>query len=246
MAGRPSSRSTSKDSRRKRSRVSRVRSRHCHSSSPPSSATWPWAVSCAARRSASDATRRHSARARALSRIAGRPLTRSRAGSGSCPSKPIRATSMRQSTDINCEQLAWQARAPAWSAPERKHFRRCLAASAFLFVVYAIFSTGYLHPDEYFQTVEFASSKLGITATADLPWEYREQMRSWLQPALYVMVGEAAEALGLRRPLLLLLVFRLVTGVVAWSALWTLIIAGRRWIEDEDQRRHLYSIATLL
>jgi phosphatidylinositol glycan class B len=153
---------------------------------------------------------------------------------------------MRQSTDINREQLAWQARAPAWSAPERKHFMWCLAASAFLFVVYAIFSTGYLHPDEYFQTVEFASSKLGITATADLPWEYREQMRSWLQPALYVMVGEAAEALGLRRPLVLLFVFRLVTGVVAWSALWTLIIAGRRWIEGEDQRRHLYSIAALL
>ena len=108
--------------------------------------------------------------------------------------------------------------APAWSAPERKHFRWCLAASAFLFVVHAIFSTGYLHPDEYFQTVEFASSKLGITATADLAWEYREQMRSWLQPALYVVVGEAAEAFGLRRPLLLLFVFRLVTGVVASQA----------------------------
>src|SRR5438128_10726003 len=64
-------------------------------------------------------------------------------------------------------------RAPAWSAPERKHFRWCLGASAFLFVIYAIFSTGDLHPDEYFQTVEFASSKLGITDAADLAWEYR-------------------------------------------------------------------------
>jgi len=113
-------------------------------------------------------------------------------------------------------------------------------------MVYAIFSTGYLHPDEYFQTVEFASSKLGITATADLPWEYREQMRSWLQPALYVVVAEAAEALGLRRPMVLLTVFRLVTGLVAWSALWSLIIAGRRWIDGEEARRRLYSIAALL
>jgi phosphatidylinositol glycan class B len=137
-------------------------------------------------------------------------------------------------------------RAPAWSTLERQHFRRCLAASAFLFAVYAVFSTGYLHPDEYFQTVEFASSKLGITDTPDLPWEYREQMRSWLQPALYVVVGEAAEALGIRRPMALLLVFRLVTGLVSWSALWTLIVAGRRWIDGEEQRRHLYSIAGLL
>jgi GPI mannosyltransferase 3 len=138
------------------------------------------------------------------------------------------------------------ARAPAWSTSERKHFRWCLAASAFLFLVCAIFSEGYLHPDEYFQTVEFASSKLGITDTADLPWEYPEKMRSWLQPALYVVVGEAAEALGVRRPMALLLVFRLVTGLVAWSALWTLIIAGRRWIDGEDQRCRLYAIASLL
>jgi phosphatidylinositol glycan class B len=137
-------------------------------------------------------------------------------------------------------------RAPAWSASERKHFRRCLAASAFLFVAYAIFYTGYLHADEYFQTVEFASSKLGITDTADLPWEYPAKMRSWLQPAFYVVVAEAAEGLGLRRPMVLLFVFRLVTGLVAWSALWSLIIAGRRWIDGEDQRHHLYSIAALL
>ena len=137
-------------------------------------------------------------------------------------------------------------RAPAWSASERKHFRWCLASSAFLFVVYALFSTGYLHPDEYFQTVEFASSKLGITDTAELPWEYQEKMRSWLQPALYVAVGEVAEAVGIRRPMVLLFVFRFVTGLVAWSALWTLIIAGRRWIDGEEQRRHLYSIAALL
>jgi hypothetical protein len=113
-------------------------------------------------------------------------------------------------------------------------------------VVYAIFSTGHLHYDEYFQTVEFASSKLGITDTADLPWEYREKMRSWLQPALYVVVGEAAQTLGIRRPMVLLFVFRFITGLVAWSALWTLIIAGRRWIDGEEQRRRLYSIAALL
>ena len=129
---------------------------------------------------------------------------------------------------------------------ERKHFWRCLTASAFLFVVYAIFSTGYLHGDEYFQTVEFASSKRGITNPADLPWEYPDKMRSWLQPAFYVVVGEAAEALGIRRPMVQLFVFRLVTGLFAWSALWTLIIAGRRWIAREEQRRRLYSIAGLL
>jgi phosphatidylinositol glycan class B len=159
------------------------------------------------------------------------------------PKKPPTGTPMHTPS----QQLSFgNDHAPAWSAPERRHFKRCLAASAFLFVVFAIFSTGHLHPDEYFQTVEFASSKLGITDPAELSWEYQEKMRSWLQPAFYVVVGEAAEALGIRRPMVLLFVFRLVTGLVAWSALWTLIIAGRRWIGGEEQRRRLYSIAGLL
>src|SRR5262249_49304749 len=60
------------------------------------------------------------------------------------------------------------------------------------------------------------------------------------------VVGEAAEALGIRRPMTLLFVFRLVTALLAWSALWTLIMAGRRWVDDEEPRRRLYSIAALL
>ena len=135
---------------------------------------------------------------------------------------------------------------PGWIWPERRHFQFCLAASAFLFLVCAVFSAGTHDPDEYFQIIEFASTKLSISDTADLTWEYREQMRPWLQPAMYVGVARAAGHFGIHRPLTLLFLFRLLTAVIAWSSLWTLVAAGRRWFVGEADRRHLYSVAAFL
>ena len=135
---------------------------------------------------------------------------------------------------------------PVWSVAERKHFRFCLAASAVLFVATAVLSNGFLHPDEYFQIVEFASTKLGITDTQDLPWEYPAHMRPWLQPALYFGLTKAVAVLGIHRPFTLLVLFRLLTALVSWSALWALVVAGRRWVGDEAARRKVYSIAAFL
>ncbi len=124
--------------------------------------------------------------------------------------------------------------------------RWCLAASALLFFASAVFSVGQHNPDEYYQLVEFASTKLGISDPAGLPWEYAEQMRSWLQSAIYVGVARAAGYLGFDRPLTLLFLFRLTTAIFTWSALWTLVIAGRHWFGAEIERRRLYSIAAFL
>lgn len=135
---------------------------------------------------------------------------------------------------------------PGWSGPERRLFRICAAVSALLFLVCAIFSSGTHDADEYFQIVEFAGVKLSLSDPAGLPWEYAKEMRPWLQPAVYVGVARAAGALGIHRPMTLLFLFRLVTAIFAWSALWTLVVAGRRWIESESDRRRLYSIAALL
>jgi GPI mannosyltransferase 3 len=135
---------------------------------------------------------------------------------------------------------------PRWIWAERRYFQFCLAASAFLFLVSSVFSTGTHNPDEYFQTIEFTSAKLSITDPAELTWEYREEMRPWLQPAIYVGVARAAGHLGIHRPLTLLFLFRLVTAFIAWSSLWTLVAAGRHWIDGEAERRRLYSIAAFL
>jgi GPI mannosyltransferase 3 len=131
-----------------------------------------------------------------------------------------------------------------WS--ERRYFGACLALSAFLFVTCSFFSVGSYQADEYFQTVEFASTKLAISDPAELPWEYGEKMRPWLQPAMYALVGRAAGYFGIHRPLTLYFLFRLLTAALAWLSLWGLIVAGRHWLNDEAARRRLYAVAALL
>lgn len=135
---------------------------------------------------------------------------------------------------------------PAWSERERRWFRLCAAVSAVLYLASAVFCFRHFHPDEYFQVVEAASVKLGLTDIGDLPWEFQARIRSWLQPAFYVGVARAALAAGIDRPLTWLFLFRLSTGIISWASLWMLIAAGRRWIANEDDRRRLYLIAALL
>ncbi|WP_206682887.1 hypothetical protein, partial [Escherichia coli] len=52
---------------------------------------------------------------------------------------------------------------PAWSERERRWFRLCAAVSAVLYLASAVFCFRHFHPDEYFQVVEAASVKLGLT-----------------------------------------------------------------------------------
>lgn len=135
---------------------------------------------------------------------------------------------------------------PLWSDRERTSFHLCLVLSAVLYFACAFFCDGFHHADEYFQIIEFASSKLGLTPTADLPWEYHAQARSWIQPAIYVGLTKAAAAFGIDQPLTLMFLFRLFTGLISWASLWTLIVTGRRWIADEKDRRAVYLLAALL
>jgi phosphatidylinositol glycan class B len=132
-----------------------------------------------------------------------------------------------------------------WSARERRDFGLCLALSAIFYLACAVFCTGFHHPDEYFQVIEFASVKLGWSETSGLPWEFAARARSWMQPALYVGVAKLAIAFDVQRPLTLQLVFRLVTGLISWCALWLLIGVGRRWFAAEVDRRALYWVAAL-
>jgi GPI mannosyltransferase 3 len=141
-------------------------------------------------------------------------------------------------------------RVDVWPAlakwPERRYFQLCLAVSAMLFLIGSVFSVGSYQGDEYFQIVEFASSKLSLTNASDLTWEYHADMRPWLQPAIYAGVARGAALFGIHRPLTWLFLFRLVTAIAAWGSLWTLVAAGRHWVEGESQRRRLYAIAALL
>ena len=106
-----------------------------------------------------------------------------------------------------------------------------------LILLAAIRSDGFHQADEHFQTLEFAGLKLGRTPASDLPWEFAARMRSWLQPALYVLLVRAAEAAHIRDPFHQAFILRLFSGLVTWMALVVTTRAAWRWVPGDGARR---------
>jgi len=122
------------------------------------------------------------------------------------------------------------------SGDERRFLSTWLAVSFVCLVAAAWRSAGYYHPDEQFQTLEFAAAKLGITPADALPWEFGQRMRAWLQPGLYVLA-----LVGLRRltanPFAWAGALRLVSGLYAWVAVAGLALCCFRWLPEGASRR---------
>lgn len=97
---------------------------------------------------------------------------------------------------------------------ETNYFALALA----LTVAAAIFSASYFHPDEHFQTLEFASLKLGRATPATAVPEYVLKMRSWLLPFVDTMWVRLFEACGLRNPFTQVMMLRLLHGALSLSA----------------------------
>ncbi len=70
-------------------------------------------------------------------------------------------------------------------------YKTLIALSLILHLVAALFSTGFLHPDEHFQNFEFMMGRWGGLGTHYLPWEFGAQMRPWLLPALISLTRAA-------------------------------------------------------
>ena len=122
--------------------------------------------------------------------------------------------------------------------------RRALAVTLCVTCVTAWFSYAYFAIDEHFQVIEPALWKLGEVPSWTLPWEIHERMRPWLQPFLYVVIGRALGAVGVRDPFALGFAFRLVTGLACVGALALYLRTTLPWFDGERRRLHL-RVATL-
>ncbi|WP_293304243.1 hypothetical protein [Pedobacter sp. UBA5917] len=84
----------------------------------------------------------------------------------------------------------------------------------FYFAV-AYFSSGYHHPDEHFQIIEFANYKLGRNSQADLAWEYQARIRPVLQPVFCLIIFKICSLSGIEDPYILAFVLRLISVVIS-------------------------------
>ncbi len=98
----------------------------------------------------------------------------------------------------------------------KSSYKYLFILSLLVFLLTAVFSEGYYHPDEHFQILEFANYKLGNSPAADLPWEFKEKIRPALQPAMVYGFIRVLKSIGIDNPFTYTLLLRIFTALFAW------------------------------
>ncbi len=123
---------------------------------------------------------------------------------------------------------------------------RWLCISAGLHFLAAIFSSGFYHPDEHFQILEFLNFKLGKTPVSDLPCEFARMIRSWVQPALYLSLVKGLSALKIENPFQWAMGFRIFSAMIGWLSTAALMFCCPFWFKNLERRKWaVIALATL-
>jgi hypothetical protein len=136
---------------------------------------------------------------------------------------------------------------PAWavySEIKRDLFIFFSIASVF-YIATAIFGTTYIHPDQHYQSLEWADFKRTGTSEEALPWEYVRAVRPWLLPYIHMWIVEGAEAIGITNPFMQDRVIRLLTAALGLTTLMLFCVTIAWWLPLKGQRRLLVAIVPL-
>lgn len=83
----------------------------------------------------------------------------------------------------------------------------------------AWYSFGFFHLDEHCQIIDFFAYKKGFIPSSALKWEYRDEIRPWVQPFLYWLFSFPLESIfGTISPANYIRSFRFLTGFWGGSA----------------------------
>ncbi|MBI2711439.1 MAG: hypothetical protein HYX41_01060 [Bdellovibrio sp.] len=115
---------------------------------------------------------------------------------------------------------------------EIRFFWKWMGISLFFHLLTGIFSVGYQAVDEHFQILEFLNFKMGKTPLEDLPVEFGEKMRPFLQVWLYGGVIKIAHAFGITNPHTWALLIRELTGILGWLSIVSLAQSALLWFGD--------------
>jgi len=84
--------------------------------------------------------------------------------------------------------------------------------------------TFFFHSDEYFQIVEFASYKLGLSPASVLTWEFKDQIRPSLQPYLFIETYKLLTYIGISNRFTIFSVVHIIIGLLGFGLCNYLII----------------------
>ena len=95
---------------------------------------------------------------------------------------------------------------------------------AFIIQMLTAWHTYFFHSDEYFQIIEFASYKLGITSSKTLPWEFSSQIRPAIQPYLFVWFYQLMTVIGIANRFVIFSLIHILVGIIGFVLCNYLII----------------------
>jgi phosphatidylinositol glycan class B len=114
-------------------------------------------------------------------------------------------------------------------------------SSLFVFIITAFFSEGYYHPDEHFQILEFANYKLGNSPASDLPWEFKEQIRPALQPALAYSTIKFLNFTGITSPFSHALLLRVLTALLSWFVICkSVLFLSKDFVSEKGKKIFIF------
>lgn len=113
--------------------------------------------------------------------------------------------------------------------PEKLNDKKLITLSFIILIIASYFSVGYNHLDEHFQILEFAGSKVNLTAKENLPWEFHEQMRPAIQPGFVVLFWKFFALWGTPNPFLVTFLLRLFSATLSFLSIFMMY---KRYIKE--------------
>ena len=92
-------------------------------------------------------------------------------------------------------------------------------------IISAIFSKGYIHPDEIYQSIEVVN--YGIFGRGFIPWEFIEGARSWVYPGIVYIIFKIMIFFGATDIEIILIGVRLFSGLLSMSMVITAYFFGK-------------------
>ncbi|HNT27721.1 MAG TPA: hypothetical protein PKH10_06035 [bacterium] len=132
--------------------------------------------------------------------------------------------------------------APLLSPELKQRYGHYLLVLLALCLLTAWTTQGYLHADEYFQTIEFASYKLGITKAESLPWEFHSRIRPWLQPGIYYLILKAFSFVGIADRFVQVLLLHFLSAFLSIATLLYFGTVAFRWFRTEQEQGWLMRV----
>src|SRR5210317_356795 len=105
------------------------------------------------------------------------------------------------------------------------------------FVLAAIFSQGFIHPDEHYQILEFLNLKMSNwTDPSIFNWDFHEKIRPWFQVSIYYSLFKFLPAIN---PFNMALIIRIFNGLLGWLSIFLV----SRLFFDKDSKKKLFFVS---